>query len=159
MAILLHLMLFCCLFLGGVGISLPGIVSFLVLITNIHLNSFYCWAPVLIMPIWHISLSRTVAKKSTLLTMVYYCWLVLTMAYYCWLVLATVNYNLQLHTTDYHWLLVTKSNYCWLLLTKTYYCWLLLQVLAAAGSARCLANQVSHPPQPSTWSCSSWSSW
>ena len=159
MAILLHLMLFCCLFLGGVGISLPGIVSFLVPITNIHLNSFYCWAPVLIMPIWHISLSRTVAKKSTRLTM----------ANYCSLVLTTVNYNLQLQTTDYHWLLVTKTNYCWLLLTKTYYCWLLLiktyycwlllQVLAAAGSARCLANQVSHPPQPSTWSCSSWSSW
>ena len=119
--------------------SLPGIVSFLVLITNIHLNSFYCWAPVLIMPIWHISLSRTVAKKSTRLTM----------ANYCSLVLTTVNYNLQLQTTDYHWLLVTKTNYCWLL----------LQVLAAAGSARCLANQVSHPPQPSTWSCSSWSSW
>ena len=141
MVIYLHLMLLCCCFFGGEWAypSLPGIVSFLVLISNIHINSFYCRAPVLIMPFCHISLSCTVAKKSTLLTI----------ANYCWLVLITVDYNLQLQTTYYHWLLLTKTNYCWLL----------LQVLAAAGSARCLANQVSHPPQPSTWSCSSWSSW
>ena len=95
-------------FWGGVGISLPGIVSFLVLITNIHIIFFCCWAPVLIMPIWHISLSRTVAKKSTLLTM----------ANYCWLVLITVDYNLQLQTTDYFWLRLTTADYC-------YRCWLL----------------------------------
>ena len=98
------------LFFGGEWAypSLPGIVSFLVLINNIHINFFCCWALVLILPIWHISLSRTVAKKSTLLSM----------ANYCWLVLITVDYNLQLQTTDYFWLRLTTADYC-------YRCWLL----------------------------------